>query len=63
MTREEIIALFTRRLEFWRSADAASLAAAHAADGTVYSPMFGAIVGRTSIQRRTRSYSRSSRAG
>jgi len=50
MTREEIIALFTRRLEFWRSADAASLAAAHAADGTVYSPMFGAIVGRTSIQ-------------
>jgi steroid delta-isomerase-like uncharacterized protein len=51
MTRDAITDMFTRRLECWRAADAASLAAAHAKDGTVFSPMFGAVVGRPAIDR------------
>jgi predicted ester cyclase len=49
MTRDEIIAMFTRRLEYWRMADATSLAAAHAPTGTIISPMFGTVSGRPAI--------------
>jgi len=51
MTREEIFALFTRREAAWRSHDAATLTADHAADGVVVSPTGGVLEGRIEIER------------
>jgi len=51
MTREEIMALFTRREAAWRAHDAAALAADHATDGVVISPTGGVLEGRGDIER------------
>ena len=51
MTREEVLALFTRREAAWRAHDAASLAADHAPDGVVLSPTGGVLEGREDIER------------
>ena len=51
MTREEILALFTRREAAWRAHDAAALAADHASDGVVISPTGGVLEGRADIER------------
>ncbi|TAK14960.1 MAG: SgcJ/EcaC family oxidoreductase [Acidobacteria bacterium] len=48
-TREEIQALFDRRQRAWDARDAEALAATHAADGVVKSPMFGELHGREQI--------------
>ena len=51
MTREEVLALFTRREAAWRAHDAASLAADHAPHGVVLSPTGGVLEGREEIER------------
>lgn len=51
MTREEILALFTRREAAWAARDAASLTADHAADGVVVSPTGGVLEGSVEIER------------
>ena len=51
MTREEIMAFFTRREAAWRAHDAAALAADHASDGVVISPTGGVLEGRADIER------------
>ena len=50
MTREEIVAFYTRRQEAWKRLDAAELAAGHAEDGTVESPNAGHVKGRPLIE-------------
>jgi steroid delta-isomerase-like uncharacterized protein len=50
MTRDEIIRFFDARQTDWRARNAETLAATHAEDGTVVSPMFGALHGRAEIQ-------------
>jgi len=50
MTRDEIAALFARRVEAWARKDAAALAADHAEDAVAESPVQGRIVGRARIQ-------------
>lgn len=49
MTREDIVRFFDGRQKDWRIRDADALAARHAADGTVISPMFGALNSRAEI--------------
>lgn len=51
MTREEIMAIFTRRKAAWRAHDAAALAADHAPDAVVISPTGGVLEGREEIER------------
>ena len=51
MTREEIMAFFTRREAAWRAHDAAALAADHALDAIVISPTGGVLKGREHIER------------
>lgn len=51
MTREEIMAIFTRRDAAWRAHDAAALAADHAPDAVVISPTGGVLEGREDIER------------
>jgi steroid delta-isomerase-like uncharacterized protein len=51
MTREEIMALLTRREADWRAHDAAALAADHARDAIVISPTGGVLQGREHIER------------
>ena len=51
MTREEIMAIFTRREAAWRAHDAAALAADHAPDAVVISPTGGILEGREEIER------------
>ena len=51
MTREEIMAIFTRREAAWRAHDAAALAADHAPDAIVISPTGGVLEGREDIER------------
>jgi steroid delta-isomerase-like uncharacterized protein len=51
MTREEIMAFFTRREDAWRAHDAAALAADHAKDAIVISPTGGVLEGREHIER------------
>ncbi len=51
MTRDGIIALFTRREVAWRAHDAALLTADHAPDGIVVSPTGGVLEGRPDIER------------
>ena len=49
MTREAIVRFFDERQSDWRTRDPDLLAARHAVDGTVVSPMFGALHGRVEI--------------
>ena len=49
MTREAIVRFFDERQSDWRTRDPELLAARHAVDGTVVSPMFGALHGRVEI--------------
>lgn len=51
MTREAILALFAERDELWRRHDAAALAATHADDGVIVSPLLGEMRGRDAIER------------
>lgn len=51
MTREQIVALAQSMLRATNSHDAAALAAAHAEDGVLHSPMFGEVRGRAAIER------------
>jgi steroid delta-isomerase-like uncharacterized protein len=50
MTRDEILALFDRRKQAWRRLDAVALAAGHAEDCTLISPMAGSVKGRAAIE-------------
>jgi steroid delta-isomerase-like uncharacterized protein len=50
VTRDDVIALFTRRQGAWRRHDAPALAADHAEDCVLHSPMAGHVVGRDAIQ-------------
>jgi predicted ester cyclase len=49
MTRQDIVSLFQKRQALWRTRDPDGLAAGHAEDGTVVSPMFGSLRGREAI--------------
>jgi steroid delta-isomerase-like uncharacterized protein len=51
MTREQIAALMSSMHRAWKDRDAAGLAAAHAEDSIVNSPMFGEVRGRADIER------------
>jgi steroid delta-isomerase-like uncharacterized protein len=50
MTRKEIAEFFARRNEAWQRHDIVALAADHAEDGEVDSPLWGKIKGHTAIQ-------------
>jgi len=50
MSPEEISEFFARRDDFWRRHDFAALAADHAEDGEVESPVGGNVKGRIAIQ-------------
>lgn len=50
MTRDELFALFASRQVHWRNRDPAGLAASHAEDGVVFSPIFGTVTGRQAIE-------------
>lgn len=49
MTREAIVRFFDERQTDWRTRDPDLLADGHSVDGTVVSPMFGALHGRVEI--------------
>ena len=49
MTRTELLAFFNNRNAHWNARDAEALAAGHAENGTVHSPMHGTPRGRESI--------------
>jgi predicted ester cyclase len=49
MTRTELLAFFNDRNAHWNARDAEALAAGHAENGTVHSPMHGTPRGRESI--------------
>lgn len=49
MTRDDIVRFFDSRQADWRARNPEQLAARHAVDGTVVSPMFGALHGRGEI--------------
>jgi uncharacterized protein (TIGR02246 family) len=51
MTRDEILELLKRRQAAWAAHDPVALAATHASDGVVASPLGGALEGRAEIQR------------
>ena len=51
MTREQIVALAGTMQRAWAQRDAAALAATHAEDSVVHSPMFGEVRGRADIER------------
>ena len=51
MTRDEILAMFARRDECWRTRDVAALVADYAANGVVLSPTGGVLEGRDEIER------------
>ena len=51
MTRDETIAFFKQRDEFWRQRDAVRLAAGHSERGTIISPMFATVQGRDAIEK------------
>jgi steroid delta-isomerase-like uncharacterized protein len=51
MTREQIVAMAGAMQRAWAQRDAAALAATHADDSVVYSPMFGEVRGRVDIER------------
>lgn len=49
MTRQEITAFFDGRHQAWTARDSEALAAGHAKDGTIESPMFGHREGQAAI--------------
>lgn len=49
MVREDIVAFFGQRQEFWRTRNASALANGHAANGRVSSPMWRELFGRDAI--------------
>ena len=49
MTREDIVSFFDARRLDWRARNPDTLATGHAENGTVVSPMFGALHGRAEI--------------
>ena len=51
MLRDEILALLRRRLAAYATHDAAALAATHAENGSVASPIGGVLEGRAEIER------------
>jgi predicted ester cyclase len=55
MTRDDIVRFFERRSIQWRARNPETLAECHAPDGTVVSPLFGALNGPAEI---TESYRR-----
>ena len=50
MTREQIVSVMQAMQRAWNVRDAAALAALHADDGVVHSPMFGEVHGRAEIE-------------
>ena len=50
MTRQEILAAFDERQQAWTARDPDGLAAGHAEDGTIESPIFGHREGRAAIR-------------
>lgn len=50
-TRDDVTRFFERRQQAWRDRDASALAAGHAEQGTVHSPMSGVVNGRDAIER------------
>ena len=59
MNREQIVAVVQTMQRAWNAKDAAALAAVHADDGVVHSPMFGEVRGRAEIERTYREMFRS----
>jgi len=55
MTRQEIVSFLSMRQALWNARDTEALARTHAEDGTVDSPMFGALRGRGEIAESYRS--------
>ena len=51
MTREQIVSVTQAMQRAWNARDPVALAALHADDGVVYSPMFGEVHGRPEIER------------
>ena len=51
MTREQIVVVLNSMQRAWNTRDAAGLAAAHADDGVVMSPIFGEVKGRAAIEK------------
>lgn len=51
MTREQVVALAGAMQRAWAQRDAAGLAATHADDSVVHSPMFGEVRGKADIER------------
>jgi steroid delta-isomerase-like uncharacterized protein len=51
MTREQIVGVMQAVHRAWNARDAVALAALHAEDGVVHSPMFGELRGRAAIER------------
>ena len=51
MTREQIVSQMQTLQRAWNARDPVALAAAHADDGVVFSPMFGEVRGRPEIER------------
>jgi predicted ester cyclase len=50
MTRDDIVGLLAERQRLYDRRDPKALAATHAIDGTVHSPLFPTIVGRDAIE-------------
>ena len=55
MTRQEIVSFLADRQAMWVARDTEGMSATHAANGTVDSPMFGALRGRNEIAESYRS--------
>jgi steroid delta-isomerase-like uncharacterized protein len=51
MTREQIVVVLNAMQRAWNARDASALAAAHAEDGSVQSPIFGEVKGRAAIEK------------
>jgi len=51
MSREQVVSLVQSMQRAWNARDAAALAAAHAEDSVVHSPIFGTVRGRAEIER------------
>lgn len=51
MTREQIVAVMQTMQRGWNAKDPVALAAIHADDSVVHSPMFGEVRGRSQIER------------
>ena len=49
MTHDEILAFFEKQVVDWRNRDAEALAAGHAPDGVIESPIFRTVVGARNI--------------